>query len=33
MALHLGMVTTDCADPKGLAAFWAAALDTTVSGD
>ena len=33
MALHIGMVTVDCADPKGLAAFWAAALDTTISGD
>jgi predicted enzyme related to lactoylglutathione lyase len=27
------MVTTDCADPKELAAFWAATLETTVSGD
>jgi predicted enzyme related to lactoylglutathione lyase len=33
MALHIGMVTTDCADPRRLAAFWAAALGTTVSGD
>ena len=33
MALQIGMVTTDCADPKGLATFWAAALETTVSGD
>jgi hypothetical protein len=33
MALQIGMVTADCADPKGLAAFWAAALDTTISGD
>ena len=33
MALAVGMVTTDCADPKGLAAFWAAALHTSVSGD
>jgi Glyoxalase-like domain len=31
--LAIGMVTADCADPKALAAFWAAALDTTVSGD
>jgi len=31
--LAIGMVTTDCADPSGLAAFWAAALRTTVSGD
>ncbi|MDF3051511.1 MAG: glyoxalase/bleomycin resistance protein/dioxygenase [Pseudonocardia sp.] len=33
MALAIGMVTTDCADPKGLATFWAAALSTTISGD
>ena len=33
MAPAIGMVTTDCADPKALAAFWAAALETTVSGD
>jgi predicted enzyme related to lactoylglutathione lyase len=33
MALAIGMVTTDCADPSGLAEFWAAALGTTVSGD
>ena len=33
MALAIGMVTTDCADPKALAAFWAAALGTDVSGD
>ena len=31
--LAIGMVTTDCADPKALAAFWTAALNTTVSGD
>jgi Glyoxalase-like domain len=31
--LAIGMVTADGADPKALAAFWAAALDTTVSGD
>ena len=31
--LAIGMVTTDCADPSGLAAFWAAALGTTVTGD
>ena len=31
--LAIGMVTTDCADPSVLAEFWAAALDTTVSGD
>ena len=33
MALRIDMVTADCADPKALAAFWAAALETTVSGD
>ena len=33
MAPAIGMVTTDCADPSGLAAFWAAALGTAVSGD
>jgi predicted enzyme related to lactoylglutathione lyase len=27
------MVTFDCADPRRLAAFWAAALDTKVAGD
>ena len=30
MALRIGMVTTDCADPKALAAFWVAALETSV---
>jgi catechol 2,3-dioxygenase-like lactoylglutathione lyase family enzyme len=30
MALRIGMVTADCADPKALAAFWAAALETSV---
>ena len=33
MARAIGMVTTDCADPKGLATFWAAVLDTSISGD
>ena len=33
MAPAIGMVTTDCADPKALATFWAAALGTSVSGD
>ena len=28
--LAIGMVTTDCADPSGLAAFWAAALGTAI---
>jgi predicted enzyme related to lactoylglutathione lyase len=27
------MVTFDCADPKRLAAFWSAALETTIVGD
>ena len=31
--LAIGMVTTDCADPKVLATFWTAVLGTTVSGD
>jgi predicted enzyme related to lactoylglutathione lyase len=31
--LAVGMVTTDCTDPKALASFWAAALRTSVSGD
>src|ERR1700710_2961387 len=31
--LGIGMVTTDCADPKGISAFWAAALDTTIAAD
>ena len=30
MALRIGMVTADCADPKALAAFWVAALETSV---
>jgi hypothetical protein len=29
-ALRIGMVTADCADPRALAAFWAAALTTSV---
>ena len=33
MAMAIGMITTDCADPKELSSFWAAALGTTVSGD
>ena len=33
MAVAIGMVTTDCVDPKALATFWAAALGTSVSGD
>jgi hypothetical protein len=30
MALSIGMVTVDCADPETLSGFWSAALDTTV---
>ena len=30
MALSIGMVTVDCADPAALSGFWSAALDTTV---
>ena len=30
MALRIGMVTADCADPKALSAFWAAAPQTSV---
>jgi predicted enzyme related to lactoylglutathione lyase len=33
MALRIGMITIDCVDPKGLAAFWTAALDATVVQD
>ncbi|MBE1497513.1 putative enzyme related to lactoylglutathione lyase [Amycolatopsis lexingtonensis] len=33
MAIHLGMITIDCADPRGLAEFWTAALETTVTQD
>jgi predicted enzyme related to lactoylglutathione lyase len=33
MAIHLGMITIDCADPRGLARFWTAALGTTVAQD
>src|SRR5689334_3122349 len=33
MALGIGMVTTDCADPEAQASFWAAALDTVVAGE
>lgn len=33
MAIHLGMITIDCADPRGLAEFWTAALGTTVAQD
>ncbi|WP_155545417.1 VOC family protein [Amycolatopsis camponoti] len=33
MAIHMGMITIDCADPRGLAEFWTAALGTTVAQD
>jgi catechol 2,3-dioxygenase-like lactoylglutathione lyase family enzyme len=33
MALSIGMVTVDCADPSALSRFWSAALDTTVVTD
>jgi len=33
MTLAVEMVTFDCADPRRLAEFWAAALETEVAGD
>ncbi|MDX3194407.1 VOC family protein [Streptomyces sp. MN03-5084-2B] len=33
MAIRMGMITIDCADPRGLAEFWTAALGTTVAND
>jgi hypothetical protein len=33
MALSIGMVTVDSADPSALSRFWASALDTTVMAD
>jgi predicted enzyme related to lactoylglutathione lyase len=30
MAIQLGGVTIDCADPRALAEFWMKALDTTI---
>jgi catechol 2,3-dioxygenase-like lactoylglutathione lyase family enzyme len=33
MALELGMVTVDCADPKQLAGFWTKALGVEVEVD
>ena len=33
MGLSIGMVTVDCAEPRTLARFWTAALDTTVVTD
>lgn len=33
MALNIGMVTIDCADPRRLTEFWTEALDMTVVAD
>ena len=33
MTLTLQHVTIDCADPRGLAQFWAAALDSSIKDD
>jgi predicted enzyme related to lactoylglutathione lyase len=33
MAIHMRMITIDCADPQGLARFWTAALGTTMAND
>jgi predicted enzyme related to lactoylglutathione lyase len=33
MAIRMGMITIDCADPQGLAEFWTAALGTKVAND
>ncbi|MGW3994052.1 VOC family protein [Amycolatopsis sp. NPDC004772] len=33
MAMQMGMITIDCADPKSLAEFWTAALGTKVAQD
>jgi predicted enzyme related to lactoylglutathione lyase len=33
MAIHMGMITIDCADPRSLAEFWTAALGTEVAQD
>jgi predicted enzyme related to lactoylglutathione lyase len=33
MAIQMGMITIDCADPRDLARFWTAALGTTVAQD
>ncbi|MEV7096360.1 VOC family protein [Amycolatopsis sp. NPDC051045] len=33
MAIHMGMITIDCADPRSLAEFWTAALGTAVAQD
>ncbi|WP_037313850.1 VOC family protein [Amycolatopsis orientalis] len=33
MGIELGMITIDCADPRGLAAFWTKALGVEVDQD
>jgi predicted enzyme related to lactoylglutathione lyase len=33
MGIELGMITIDCADPRGLAAFWTKALGVQVDQD
>ncbi|RZS32529.1 hypothetical protein EV193_112163 [Herbihabitans rhizosphaerae] len=33
MTIELGMVTVDCANPRGLAEFWTKALDAEVAMD
>ncbi|MFK0251088.1 VOC family protein [Amycolatopsis azurea] len=33
MGIELGMITIDCADPRGLAAFWTQALGVEVDQD
>jgi predicted enzyme related to lactoylglutathione lyase len=33
MAIRMNMITIDCADPRGLAGFWTAALGTKVDRD
>lgn len=33
MGIQLGMITIDCADPRGLAAFWTKALGVEVDQD
>ncbi|AGM08419.1 VOC family protein [Amycolatopsis keratiniphila] len=33
MGIELGMITIDCADPRGLAAFWTKALEVEVDQD
>jgi len=33
MAIHMGMITIDCADPARLASFWSAVLDIPVTSE